>query len=330
MSMKFKFLFSLAFAASTVVAQVPKKVVVEHFTNTRCGICGSKNPGFYNNLSNFPDVIHLAIHPSSPYSNCVLNQQNVVQNDARTHFYGVYGSTPRLVIQGEVQQPSVNFNDPGIFSAKQGEMSDFELSIVQEYASSTDSVRISVTIKRIAVSTETNAVLYAALAEREVNYDAPNGEDVHHDVFRTSFFGDDGQVLNLPTAVDESLTYKATVAVAPQWKHSELYSIVILQEENTFEVLQAASAEGQEITGVQHNVSHHELRIYPNPFEDQITMEGENITQVRVLDMLGHVVYTSPQRQKQLHLAHLSAGTYVLEVSHTDGISYQRIMRASE
>ena len=33
-------------------AQVPKKVIVEHFTNTLCSVCASRNPGFYSNLNN--------------------------------------------------------------------------------------------------------------------------------------------------------------------------------------------------------------------------------------------------------------------------------------
>jgi len=82
-----------------MTAQVQKNVVVEHFTNTRCGICASRNPGFFTNLNNNPDVIHLAIHPSSPYSSCVFNQHNSVDNDDRTNYYGIYGGTPRLVVQ---------------------------------------------------------------------------------------------------------------------------------------------------------------------------------------------------------------------------------------
>ena len=34
---------------STVFAQTSKKMLVEHFTNTKCSICASLNPGFYAN-----------------------------------------------------------------------------------------------------------------------------------------------------------------------------------------------------------------------------------------------------------------------------------------
>jgi hypothetical protein len=102
-------IFSILFFVSSItLAQVPKKVVVEHFTNTRCSVCASRNPGFYNNYKTQAGVIHLAIHPSSPYAACVLSQHNPVENDARTNYYGVYGGTPVLVIQGVVISTSAN------------------------------------------------------------------------------------------------------------------------------------------------------------------------------------------------------------------------------
>jgi hypothetical protein len=48
--------------------QVAKKIIVEHFTNTKCSICASRNPGFHTNLSANPTVQSISIHPSSPYS----------------------------------------------------------------------------------------------------------------------------------------------------------------------------------------------------------------------------------------------------------------------
>tara|TARA_B110000285_G_C15096412_1_gene602244 strand:+ start:1583 stop:1825 length:243 start_codon:yes stop_codon:yes gene_type:complete len=78
---------------------VVKKVLVEHFTYTRCSVCASRNTGFITNLNAQSDVVHISYHPSSPYSNCQFNQYNLQENDDRTKYYGVFGSTPRLVIQ---------------------------------------------------------------------------------------------------------------------------------------------------------------------------------------------------------------------------------------
>ena len=81
--------------------QVPKKVVAELFTNTRCFICGAKDPNIVKVIQFFPaDVIEIAYYPSSPYSNCFFSLQNPVENDARTNYYNTYGSTPDVFLQG--------------------------------------------------------------------------------------------------------------------------------------------------------------------------------------------------------------------------------------
>src|SRR5260221_7207968 len=98
--MKIKlFIISLLsqFICQLSLAQVAKKIIVEHFTNTDCSICAALDPGFYANLNAHPGVLHLSIHPSAPYPNGLLYKQNATANDARTNYYGVYGSTPRLV-----------------------------------------------------------------------------------------------------------------------------------------------------------------------------------------------------------------------------------------
>ena len=100
---------AILFFCQLAFSQVPKKAVVEHFTNTNCSVCASRNPGFYTNLNMQTGVLNLAVHPSSPYPNCLLYQQNATANDARTNYYGIYGSTPRLVINGNVISSAANY-----------------------------------------------------------------------------------------------------------------------------------------------------------------------------------------------------------------------------
>src|SRR5688572_6916976 len=116
-------LLSLIFISSVAIAQVPKKVIVEHFTNTKCSICASKNPGFYTNLAAHPGVLHLSVYPSSPYAACLLSQQTQPESDARTNYYGIYGGTPRFIIQGTVLPSNTNYADASIFTPYTGQTS---------------------------------------------------------------------------------------------------------------------------------------------------------------------------------------------------------------
>ncbi len=122
MKKNFTLILLLLISIMTINAQVAKKVVVEHFTNTKCGICSSRNPGFYKNLKNFPDVLHLSIHPSSPYAACKLSQQNNPDNDDRTKYYNVYGGTPRLVIQGKVISANEDYNSSTLFTSEENQI----------------------------------------------------------------------------------------------------------------------------------------------------------------------------------------------------------------
>jgi hypothetical protein len=70
------FAASLLLNLGLIYAQVAKKTIVEHFTNTKCSICASRNPGFHTNLNANPAIQSISIHPSSPYSTCFLSQQN--------------------------------------------------------------------------------------------------------------------------------------------------------------------------------------------------------------------------------------------------------------
>ncbi len=70
------YLLGLVMLAFNISNAQNQSVLVEHFTNTLCSICASRNPGFYQNLQSQQDVLHIAYHPSSPYAACVLNKQN--------------------------------------------------------------------------------------------------------------------------------------------------------------------------------------------------------------------------------------------------------------
>ena len=223
-----------------IYAQVTKKVVVEHFTNSLCSVCASRNPGFYTNLAAQSNVIHLAIHPSSPYSNCLLNKHNVSENDARTNYYGVYGSTPRLVIQGSVISAGANYAAAGMFSPFLGQTSPVSIKITQfKYAA--DSIRTRVVIKTESTHNLSNMHLFVALAEDTLFYNSPNGETKHFDVFRKSLTGANGTPIQIAANVGDSVVYSNVSTVSPSWNFARIYSMAVLQNNSTKEVIQAQS-----------------------------------------------------------------------------------------
>ncbi len=305
--------------ATGVSAQIPRKVLVEHFTNTRCSICAGKNPGLFQNLEANPAVIHLAIHPSSPYSNCVFNVYNRDENDQRTTFYNLYGATPRLVIQGEVQPPGVNFGAGNLFSGYQNQTSPFELR-VREIRKGTDSVTVKVTIRAVSAHSEPQGTLFVAYAEDPIAYNAPNGEKNHRNVFRKAFSSTDGSPVSLP-ALGDSVVWESTIAVNSEWILDNMKVVALLQDqlkltlqaETTTELeLQAATRIDREWVSA--------VALYPNPAQDKLVVEGlrENW---RVVDMSGKTWLAGDAAiELEISTKDLPGGVYVVE---SEGVGFR-------
>lgn len=314
---------------STAFGQVEKRIVIEHFTNSRCGICASKNPGFYENLANFPDVIHLAYHPSSPYDDCVFSAYNATENDDRTNHYGIYGGTPRLVIQGEVKAASASFSSATLISAYEGEESAFEMTLKQRHPGTFDSLQVRLTITKVSSSSLTSAYLYGAIAESQIDYSAPNGEDVHYDVFRKALFGSNAQLIALPSAVDDSVVVERTVAVDELWQLDRSYAMAVIQD-SANAVIQAVSGEGDEIMGTNFSMTSGSFLIYPNPASRivRVQLPDSSNGALSVFDAQGKLVMQESTigSMHELDVSSLSAGLYVVKYTSVQNLEIRRLV----
>jgi len=262
----------------TIAQEVAKTIIVEHFTNTRCGICANRNPGFYNNLDNQDGVLHLAIHPSSPYPNCVLNNVNPAENDARTNYYGVYGSTPRLVIQGEAISPGADYSDAAIFSPYQNQTTPVSIDIYQSKVG--NELTASVVLKAETNNNIGTASLFVAVAEDVVFYDAPNGEDEHYDVFRQTLNGaPEGMTVEVPATAGDSVVITNAITADAGWDFSRLYVMAILQSSADQSVIQAAASDPSDdnpiITSTVEAVLG-SITLSPNPVQDMLQVQLEH------------------------------------------------------
>jgi len=332
----FNTLFLTLLAASTF-AQVPRTIVVEHFTNTRCGVCSSRNPGFYTNLDAHAGILHMSVHPSSPYSSCVLNQHNSSENDDRTNYYGIYGGTPRLVIQGDVVPVSSNYGAATIFDAYENETTAFSLALYPAIRDVEDSLYLRVDIIKQSSSSLTEATLFAAAVEEVVDYSAPNGETEHHDVFRKSYFDTEGITVTLPTNVGDTLSYDATINVHADWDLSQIFGLAILQETSDKSVLQATSSEGMAVDTIETGIALGTIEnvetdavVFPNPFDERLIIEGSDITKLELLNVMGQTVWSNinPSNRIEMNTSHLPAGQYVLRLENQLGASrYQKLIK---
>ena len=321
------------FISIHIHAQVSKKVLVEHFTNTRCSICASRNPGFYSNLNSQPQVIHIAFHPSAPYTACLLNNYNVSENDSRTNYYGVYGSTPRLVINGVVIASSADYSSPSIFTPYSGQAAAFIIKMSQ-VRTGTDSIRVKITvIKQLTVSYNT-ATLFAGIFEDSIFYSAPNGETKHYDVFRNSYTGAQGTMITLPVNPGDSVTYVKTIKLSQTLNNGRIYSLAILQHSSTKELLQAEKTmtiAKQSGTGIQTStIENIGFDLFPNPAQSKITVKSVSpeLKHFVLLNSIGKELEShSFVSSFEIDLSVYPAGVYYIRVSNAENSSQRIFIR---
>lgn len=327
----FTLLFSFLGFQNPTFAQVQKNVVVEHFTNSRCGICASRNPGFYQNLSNHPDILHIAYHPSSPYPTCIFNQHNKAENDARTNYYNIYGSTPKLVAQGSLISPSSNYSSPSIFTPFMDETTPISINI-QQTKYGQDSISTQITLTAEASHTLGDLKLLVALAEDTIFYNSPNGESMHFDVFRKALTPITGLLVNAPTEMGESVSYNFSYPVHADWDFSRIFTMAILQEDANKEVVQAEAVSPDQndvINSVQQQELLSAINIFPNPVTDLLQVEVKDQKNYKgiIYTMTGQMVMQKDfSGQTTFNMESLNAGTYFLEIGNEEAKAIKKII----
>lgn len=325
-------LFSLVvqiFASGFAVGQqVPKRVVAEHFTNTYCSICAARNPGLFATMWQYPQVLHIAYHPSSPYAACPLNRYNIPENDERTKFYGVYGGTPQLVVQGD--RITSAFTDTTIYTARLNQTTSFDMT-ASLMTKGTDSVSVSIVVKKVAASSLTALQLFGAIVEDTLFFSASNGEQQHFDVFRKALWGITPLAVTAPAAVGDSTVYTKTIMADAAWPMYRMYALAILQESGK-QVVQAARSGRLPVTGVNDIVKAKPVSIFPNPVSERLYVDASGLrlpASVVITDHQGRVVRTFviDKHSASVDVSSLSAGMYYLKANDDAQLVYGKFLK---
>lgn len=307
--------------------EVPQKIVVEHFTNTRCGICASRNPGFYAALNQKPNVLHVAYHPSSPYSNCLFSTQNKAENDERTRFYDVYGGTPRFLLNGE-EKSGATMQNVSVYTPYENKTTPISVTIGL-LPLGNDSIKVNVSVIAVAPHNLTNLSLYIPLVEDVVNYAAPNGEGIHYDVFRKSFTGINPVTFAAPAHNGVPYQFTSTVAKNSIWNQDKLYALAIVQKEDKSMVQTEASAlfDKNGVSSTDQEINNDlSFIIAPNPTNDLIFIHSEyksSFDRLTIYDISGKIVLhtSSIKTDDGIDVSKLSKGTYLVRIDKSDGKS---------
>ncbi len=310
------FLLIFSFAFITSQAQTAKKfILLEHLTNSRCSVCASKNPGFYNTISTYEnDVHHIAYHPPVPYNNCIFYLDNPVENAARGEYYGIEGS-PSLFINGTAAPGGSQLVTTATLDANLGLFSPLQIAVTETGDLNRTA---SISVKTIGnVVPSGNLRLFVAIVEKIVNYDAPNGEDVHHDVFRKMLPNITGAPFTAAAAGAEiNISYNYTVE--NDWNADQIYVVVFVQNIDTKEVINSGTRFDESTSGTPQPETS-DIIIYPNPtngdsFIDLSNLQGDKKT-IRIRNISGQLIYTLETNETIVKIpsGNFAKGLYFLE-----------------
>ena len=325
-------LAALLLSTSIMAQEVAQNIIVEHFTNTRCSICANRNQGFYQNLDNHPSVLHISYHPSSPYSNCLLNNHNPMENDERTKYYGIYGGTPRLVIQGTVIPASTNYSEASLFVDYENKTSPISIEVTQELNEDASIITIYTTLKNEAAHNLSDLIILAGVAENIIFYDSPNGETEHKDVFRKAGTDISGNPVSITGNAGEEKKMSFTVAVSNEWDLARIFSYVILQEKSMKAVVQSnvSPAEFITTTAVRDVTDLVRTSVSPTITDDiiQLLSEENKPVNIEIYSVSGNLLYRDVfTHQKEVRLNQYPTGVYLVKLYNEAGILTKKVLK---
>ncbi|MDQ3140876.1 MAG: T9SS type A sorting domain-containing protein [Bacteroidota bacterium] len=311
------FLLLIVGIESEALAQAKKYIFLEHFTNTRCGICASRNPSFYNLLFSPKynnQYHHMTVHPSFPYNNCQLYLANTTENTIRTNFYSI-GGTPTLVIHGKTIKPLSSVN-AATLDAELDKFSPVEVKVTE---SGSTQRSISIEVKTVGPKPAGNYKIYVAAVEKVLNYISPNGEKVHHNVFRKFLSSASGDNIVLANEGNSLLTNYTMNVVAP-WLENQMYALVWIQESSTKEVLNSGNKFDQLTANT--DIIAPTFKLHPNPVKDKINIQFEKpsngFISLSISSLVGKELYTqmvsSGTTEVSIPVNYLEKGIYFVRI----------------
>ncbi len=317
------FLFCL-FLATLLAAQgsAKKYLLVEHFTNSVCPPCASRNPAFYSLITQAQyadDVHHISVHPMFPYPSCVFYQANMTENTAWTSLYPVSG-TPTIVLNGATQSPSNPLLTETKLQSYLGQSSPLYLQVTETGPNSARHVQIKA--KALGQIPAGNYKIFVAIAEKTVNQQTPNGETVHRNVFRKMLSAVAGDPFAIP-AVGASNEYHFEYSIPSTWNADEVYVLAFVKEVDAKQVLNSGTRFDPILTGTAEQTMHN-VQISPNPTLDfaRVELAGDLAQSVEVYASNGQrisVVFDNQGDILTIPTAAFPSGIYFVKITGEKG-----------
>jgi thiol-disulfide isomerase/thioredoxin len=321
-------LFLLSITIALFAQQSAKRyVMLEHFTNSRCSVCASKNPSFYNFINQYPnDIHHIAIHPSMPYNNCFFYLANPVENNERAYFYNIIG-TPSVALNGTLLNPSTPLLNSAQLQPYLNKTSPIYLKVTETGTGNTRSA--SIDVHSLGTLPNIGYKIYAVIVEKTVNYNAPNGETVHHDVFRKIVPEVNG-IAFTPAPVGQSNVINFNYTIANNWVADEVYILAYVQSAAPEIINSGTKYDPLVLSASDAKVE--TIAVMPNPATDQVYFQlpDEQVQTLEIFDVKGQRMaanFSQEQDVVQVPVAQLASGMYFFKITGTQKVYTAKLIK---
>ena len=331
-------LLTMILMASSFISASEKKVLVEIFTNSHCGLCPTAHTALDNYLgtANADKIEFVYYHMVFPYSNDQLNNHNPSDAAAKNNFYGPYGGTPVPFFDGKA--PGTSYGgwkakldilvqeESGFTLALSGLKTENDFTIMANIAQTENTAFSDLTINYVVVE--------------DVYYKGGNNISDHKNVMR-KIVNPQGDSFTIN--YNETKNLETTISNNGTWDLNKVKVIVFVQNKSTKEVLQSESISFSEfgVTSVEdEKVLSNNFNLaqnYPNPFNPtttiNYTLPSNQYVTLSIFDVLGNevdlLVYgTKPAGNHNIifDASNLSNGVYYYQIKAGDLIQTKKMI----
>lgn len=247
----FTALFALGFAMGAIAQ---KKVLIEHFSNASCSICGVYSPQVFAFAEqNKDNVVVLSYHTPFPYLHDSLHFENPSDANARISYYGVTG-TPYSIMEGNfLRDASANLISK-LPSKTTERLNNVPVTLPQVLISDLKLENGLATATVVFISTDDIKAEdlrgHVALIERVVPKTAylaspgSNSEQEYKNVMRRMYMPQTGYALQNKSTITGD-TLKVSFATNTVKNLNQVRILAFIQNHSTKEVYQAQSLDAQ-------------------------------------------------------------------------------------
>ena len=323
-------------------AAFPLCPLLEAFTSSTCGVCPSgsakingvlaSNTGIYTLIKYQTD----APYPGDPYY--------TAEAGVKESLYAIPG-VPHLVIDGTQEIGSIAFNN-SMLQTEQNQHTFINISA--EYKVEGQKVTAKVRVNSIASGAGNNLRLFVAIVEKRTTKNKKgNGETEFPQVMKKFMPNADGIAIgNLTqgTPIERNLewefkgNYRLPADARNPINHSTEHSVenfnnlevvVWLQNMKTKEVYQSATAKLDPATGIQNHDAAANIKIYPNPAKDLVTIENTAGSTIQIFDILGQLLIEKKTNNETetINVKELTRGIYFVKVQKGKTATTQKLIK---